>query len=518
MKYTLNRNVWKAGAFSLAACLLWTDAALAAGDTIVYARPQDADSLDAHKVSTTISFQVMQQIYGTLLTLDDKGNVHPGYAEKYEVSDDGLTYRFTIREGIKCHDGSPFDAAAVKWNFDRVTDPDVGSPNGSSYGDVVDTKIEGRDVIVTLGTPYSPLPRFLGGVLSVMMCPSAIQGDDVTGIGAGPWKFVSWDRNNELILERNEDYVNYHPLVKNPGPPYMKRLIFKSIPEGTARMAALRTGEVDFAEPSLPDAAALKDDADYKVYTSPLSGQQAYVAFAHKIPPFDDVRARRAVGYAIDRNACANIAFEGLVEATNCPIAPGLIGEDQALCKQWGTAYDPDRAKALLAELGYGLENPLKAVFSTSPLQGWTECHVIIQQQLREVGIETQIEERQFAAWVDHMSKVNDMTEGTPTLWTMGMSGVDPDYLVFLWQRPGYASQGIDDPVLDKMLLEQRALSGATRVAKLHEIQKFLLENAYEIPTYSPGWFWLSASKSNLEGFFQIQVAMPVFNDVKIGK
>ena len=518
MSFRTLKHVWTVGALGLAAGLIFSDAALAAGDTIIYARPQDADSLDAHKVSTTISFQVMQQIYGTLLSLDDNGNVHPGYAEKYEVSDDGLTYRFTMRQGIKCHDGTPFDAAAVKWNFDRVTDPDVGSPNGSSYGDITSTTVEGNDVVVKLGSAYSPLPRFLGGVLSIMMCPSAIDGDDVKAIGAGPWKFVSWDRNNELVLERNEDYVNVHPLVKNPGPPYMKRLVFKNIPEGAARMAALRSGEVDLAEPSLPDAAQLKDDPDYKVYTSPLSGQQAYVAFAHKIPPFDDVRARRAVGYAIDRNVFADIAFEGLVQATECPIAPGLVGEDQAFCQEHGTAYDPDKAKSLLAELGYGPDNPLDVILSVAPLQGWSESHVIMQQQLREVGINAKMEERQFAAWVDHMSVVNDSTEGTPVVWTMGMSGVDPDYLVFLWQRPGYANQGIEDPILDQMLREQRTLSGDARVQKLKDIQKFLLVNAYEIPTYSPGWFWLSASRANVEGFFQIQVAMPIFNDVKINE
>jgi len=505
---------------SLAVCTvlvgLGAGAAAAATDTIIYARPQDADSLDAHKVSTTISFQVMQQVYNTLFSLDDKGGIHPGMAEKWQVSDDGLTYRFTMRDGVMCHDGSTFDAAAAKWNFDRVTSPETASPNGSSYGEVASTAVEGKDLIVTLKAAYSPLPAFLGGVLSIMMCPSAIQGEDVTAVGTGPWKYVSWDRNNELVLERNEGYKNVHPLIKNPGAPYMKRLVFKTIPEGPARMAALRSGEATFAEPSLADAAELKNDPEYKVYTAPLSGQQAYVAFAHKIPPFDDPRARRAVGYAIDRNACVDIGFQGLVEASACPIAPGLVGHDGAKCEEWGTTYDPDKAKEILAELGYGLDKPLKAIFSVSQLQGWDECHVIIQQQLKEVGIEAEIETRQFAAWVDHMSKVNDMTEGTPTIWTMGMSGVDPDYLVFLWQRPGYANQGIEDATLDGMLREQRALTGEARTAKLLDIQRFLLENGYEIPLFSPGWFWLSASKSNVDGFIQIQVAMPLFNDVQI--
>ena len=508
---------WWAASLCLLVGIGWIAPAFAADDTIIVARPTDSDSLDTHRVSTTISLQVMTQIYGNMVHMDGDANIVGGLAESYSESADGKTYTFKMRPGgVPCHDGTVFDAKAAKWNFDRVSHPDTASPNASSYGGIVGTQIDGDNVIVELEAAYSALPAFLAGPLAHFMCPASIQGDDVTPVGTGPWKFVSWDRNNEIVLERFDNHVNYHPMIDNPGAPLMKRLVFKTITEGPARMAALKTGEVHFAEPSLQDAAEMKSDDEYTVYTSPHSGQQAYIAFAHKIPPFDDVRARRAVGYAVDRNVFANIAFEGLVEATNCPIAPGLLAADQEKCKQWGTSYDPDKARALLAELGYGADNPLEVIMSVSTLQGWDESHVIMQQQLAEVGIVAKMETRQFAAWVDHMSGVNDQTEGTPVVWTMGMSGMDPDYLVFLWQRPGYANQGIDDPVLDKMLREQRALSGDARRDKLFEIQKFLLENAYEIPTWSPGWFWLQASKSNVKGFKQVHMVTPIFNDVTI--
>ena len=145
-----------------------------------------------------------------------------------------------------------------------------------------------------------------------------------------------------------------------------------------------------------------------------------------------------------------------------------------------------------------------------------TNSFVVIQQELKAVGIEAKIETRQFATWVDYMSKKNRETTGTPAIWAMGMSGNDPDYLVLLWQPPGYAGQGIDDPTLQKMLVEQRALSGEARAQKILEIQKFLLTNAYEVPLFSPGWFWLVASKSDVEGFKQGYMTMPLFNDVKL--
>jgi peptide/nickel transport system substrate-binding protein len=503
-----------AAALGAAVCI---GAAQAVGSKdIIFARAQDADSLDPARVSTTISLQVMTQIYDNLLTMDANGNLHPGLASEWKGSNDAKTFTFRIRE-VKCHDGSMFNAAAAKWNIDRVINPATASPNASSFGDIASTTVNGDELTIKLNKPYSPLPGFLANPLSLMMCPSTVQGADIRPVGTGPWRFVSWDRNNQLVLERNPDYRNGDPLVSNPGPPYADRLIFRVIPEGPARMAALRTGEVNFAEPSLQDAAGLAKDKDFKVYTGEKrSGQLAYVGFTAKIPPLNDPRVRQAVGYALDRNAMVEIGFNDLVQAADCPVAPGLQGYDSQKCAEWGQHYDPAKAKELLEQAGYGPDKPLHAELSVSPLQGWDESFVVIQQQLKAVGIDAKIETRQFASWVDYMSKKNRETTGTPAIWTMGMSGNDPDYLVFLWQPPGYAGQGIDDPALQKMLVEQRALSGEARAQKILEIQKFLLTNAYEVPLFSPGWFWLAASKSDVEGFKQGYMTMPIFNDVKL--
>jgi ABC-type transport system substrate-binding protein len=506
----------QAAAAALAAALSLSVAQAAGGKDIIFARIQDADSLDPARVSTTISLQVMTQIYDNLLTMDSEGKLHPGLASEWQGSDDAKTLTLKIRD-VKCHDGSTFDAAAAKWNIDRVIDPKTASPNASSFGDIASTAVDGDTLTIKLNKPYSPLASFLANPLALMMCPSTVHDAEIRPVGTGPWKFVSWDRNNQLILERYPDYQNDNPLVGNPGPPFADRLIFRVIPEGPARMAALRTGEVNFAEPSLQDAADLAKDKNFKVYTGEKrSGQLAYVGFTEKIPPLDDRRVREAVGYALDRDAMVDIGFNGLVQASDCPVAPGLLGFDGKKCAEWGQRYDPEKAKALLKEAGYGPEKPLQVELSVSPLQGWDESYVVMQQELKAVGIDAKIETRQFATWVDYMSKKNQETTGTPAIWTMGMSGNDPDYLVFLWQPPGYAGQGIDDPKLQQMLVEQRGLAGEARAEKILDIQKFLLTNAYEIPLFSPGWFWLVASKSNIEGFKQGYMTMPIFNDVKL--
>ena len=260
-----------------------------------------------------------------------------------------------------------------------------------------------------------------------MACPSTIQGSEVNPVGTGPWKFVEWVRNDRLVLERNPDYANHDPLVSNPGPPYAGRLIFRVIPEGPARMAALKTGEVTFAEPSLQDASDLVKDKAYTLYTGAgRTGQLAYVGFTAKIPPLNDVRVRRAIDYALDRDAMVDIGFNGLVKASLCPVAPGLLGYDPKKCAEWATSYDPAKAKALLKEAGFGPDHPLDLMLSVSPLQGWDESDVVMQQELKAVGINAKIEQRQFATWVDYMSVKNRETTGTPAIWTMGMSGPDP--------------------------------------------------------------------------------------------
>ena len=241
--------------------------ALADSGDIIFDRSQDAESLDAARVSTTLSLQVMGQIYETLLNLDSKGQIVGGLASAYQASRDNKTFTFQIRSNIKCQDGSIFDAASAKWNIDRTINPKTGSPNASSYGDITGTSVAGNRLTITLAEPYSPLPTFLTSVQSLMMCPSTVHGANITPIGTGPWRFVDWARNDRIILARNPDFINYNPLVTDHGPPFEKRLIFRVVPEGSLRVAALKTGQATFVEPSLADATDLTKDKDYKVYT-----------------------------------------------------------------------------------------------------------------------------------------------------------------------------------------------------------------------------------------------------------
>lgn len=515
---TMPSSAAKRGPLAAALVLAASVAALpASAASLTIARSVDADSLDPQKTGTTQSLQITNLIFDTLLTMDKDGSVHPGLADKWTVSDDGKAYAFTIRDGVKCHDGSTFDAAAVKFNIDRAIDPATVNPNASAWGPITATSVAGNVVTVKLSEPYGPFASFLTNIQSSLICPSSISGAEFKPIGTGPFKFMNWTRNDSIELEANGDYKNVNPLIQNPGRPYIDKLTMKVIPEAVARMAALRSGEVDMAEPSLEEAGDLKSDAGFKVYAADLSGQQMVAAFTWKIKPLDNPDIRKAIGMAMNRDAYANIAFEGLVGTGNCPVAPNLFATDQALCATWGVKYDPDAAKALMAKAGYGPDHRLKVKLLVHKLPGWDQMHQIMQQDLAAIGVDAEIETREVAAFFDYMKGVNEKTDGEPAVWTMGMSGVDPDYLYFLWKRPGFVNMGLNADV-DAMLEEQRQLSGDARAAKIHDVEKYLMENAYAVPLLSPGWGWLMASTSKIDGFKMGFMVSLLFNDVKVAQ
>ena len=500
-------------ALALGGSIVITGAAAASELTV--ARAVDADSLDPHKASTTQSLQVTSAIFDTLLTMGADGSIHPGLASAWEVSQDGLTYTFTIRDGIKCHDGTTFDAAAAKASFDRALDPTTLNPNVSAWGPIKSTEANGNHVVVKLSERYGPFTSFLTSIQAGFICPASVADKEFKPIGTGPFKLESWVRNDRIVLTANDAYVNQNPLVENPGRPYIDKVTLKVIPEAVARMAALRAGEVDIVEPSLEEAADLKQDSAYKVYSADLSGQQVLAAFTWRIPPLDNPEIRKAIGMAMNKQAYADIAFEGLVSTANCTVAPNLFGIDQGLCAKWGVHYDPEAAKAIMAKAGYTPEHPLKVDLLVHKLPGWDQMHQIMQQDLAAIGVEADIQTREVAAFFDFMTQTNLKTDIKPAVWTMGMSGVDPDYMYFLWKRPGFVNMGINEQ-LDQILTEQRALTGEARAKKIQEGDRYLLENAYAVPLLSPGWNWLMASSAKIEGFKLGWMVSLIFNDVRV--
>jgi peptide/nickel transport system substrate-binding protein len=183
------------------------------------AREFDAEGLDPHKHGGTRSMQVTNLIFDTLLSMDRDGVIHPGLATSWHAWEDGKTYTLTIRDGVKCHDGTVLDAAAVKASIDRAIDRATLNPNAESWGPITSTGVSGNVIRIELSEPFAPFLSFLTSMPSAIICPGSLIGGKYRPVGTGPFKLDKWTRNDRMELVANPDYRNFNPLIENPGRP-----------------------------------------------------------------------------------------------------------------------------------------------------------------------------------------------------------------------------------------------------------------------------------------------------------
>ncbi len=491
-----------------------------AGGTLVYARDGDADSLDPHKTTTTLSYQVMSQIYDTLVGFDADANIKPNVAKSWEISPDGTQYTFHLQEGVTFHDGTPLNAAAVKFTFDRFVAPETKNPLQSSVGPLKGTEaVDDLTVRMTYTTPFAPLLSFLTGVSIVS--PTAVQkyGDDFGNnpVGSGPFKFKEWVKGDRIALERFDGFKGFHPMFKHQGPAYLDGVTYRTMPEQQARIAALDTGEVNIAEPPLEEIDRLQGDDKYSLYIAENTGELIFFEFAVHRAPFNDERVRKAVGFGVDRDAIIDIGLNGLSQPATCTVGPGIAGGNSEVCTTHGFSHDPEKAKALLKEAGYG-DKKLPVTLATWTGSNREQVAQLVQNQLNEVGFDVKLETMDIGTLNARVKQENDTKEGGGFFDMMGWAWQDPDILYALFHSPGWVD-GYSDPALDKMLEEQRRTTDPTkRLALIDQIQQFILDHAAMVPLYSPGWNWILASQSNIKGFQFAPFNLALLQDVYVAE
>ncbi len=289
---------------------------------------------------------------------------------------------------------------------------------------------------------------FLADSFSSIICDSnkGVDGFGTTSaIGSGPWKLESWTKGDKIVLKKNETYQNFGKLAENKGAPYMDGLVITTVPEPQARLAGLKTGAIQIAEPPLDDVPALKESGELKIVIAENTGQNVFWEFAVHRPPFDDERARQAVASATDAAAAIELVYGDLSIPEKCPISRGVFGNDQDFCAAHGQAYDPEKAKALLGELGYGPDKPLEVT-----MIAWTggkrdKLAEVFQSQLAEVGIKANIEIMDIGTMNARVRQENEKPEGPGSMDMMTWSWYDPDILYALWHSPG-AYRGYTSP------------------------------------------------------------------------
>lgn len=364
-----------------------------ADKTLIIARQSDANNLDPHFISAINAASVVQhKVYEGLIQRDENMDFKPMLSTEWKQVDD-LTWEFALRQGVAFHDGTPFNAEAVKATIDRVQDEKVGSPRASQFQMVKEVKVvDEYTVQFILEYPYAPLLSILANHEGSIISPKAIEqyGKDLTKhpVGTGPFVFESWTPGQEIVLAKNEKYWGEKVGIK--------KAIFKVVPEDTTRIAMVETGEAHIAEPlPVTEIERVKNSPQLDLYRSEGLGTE-FIGFNSKKKPFDDVRVRQAINYAIETDAIIQGVYNNVGTKANSAMGPKVLGYHEGLK---GYEFDPAKAKALLAEAGY--PNGFKTTIWTGDRKERINTAEVIQSQLKGIGIEVEVKVLEYGAYLD---------------------------------------------------------------------------------------------------------------------
>jgi ABC-type transport system substrate-binding protein len=465
----------------------------ASGGTLIVAYDADPEILDPHNTTALIAGRVIALTNENLVTRDYDGVIQPGLAESWDVSDDGLTYTFTLREGVIFHSGKDFTSEDVKYTFERWQGNE-SSPTAYTI-DPIDT-VDAPDpltVVFNLSEPYNIFLDQLSGAWAVMLHQEAVEeAGDNYGVsvvdGTGPFRFVSWDRNQRIVLERFDEYAWGAPIFDNAGPAHLDGVEIRVIPEAATRMAEFQAGNVHIVQ-NVPaaDVARLDGDPDVSIVQYDQL-QTTYLGINMAKSPTDDVNVRQAMNYAINKDEIVEGAFFGLGTPARThlhPNTPNFWEESLDIAP----TFDPDRARELLEEAGWvegndgirekdgvRLEMPFWVINNTETvLQAQ-----IIEQQLEQVGIRMDTIQYEESAWFEAARS------GEQVAFTIGVFYENADNLYFYFhsrQMPAPNRFSMDDPEVDQWLDDSRSNPDQEAVDEAYvNVQRRLIEEAPTVP------------------------------------
>jgi peptide/nickel transport system substrate-binding protein len=487
-----------------------------AGGTVRIARGQESDTLDPHKTALLVAHEVCWQIYDSLIYLDETGKVFPGVAQSWTFSEDHKAVTFKLRPNVKFHDGTPFNAEAVKFTVERHVNPATASPTGWILG-----PIDHVEVIDDLTCAYhykAPFVALWVG-LSYSYCapvsPAAVKkfGDQFgrNPVGTGPFKFVAWQPDQGISLARNDEHDWATPMYANKGKPWLEGASYVVIPEDATRLAALASGDIDLVSgtDSVPvdKLKQLKDTKGLAIYTRPAVG--LYYSYINtKIKPLDDVRVRKAINYAVDKQKIITLVLDGWGKPAYSPVGSAFADYNPAV-EKIGYAHDPDKAKALMQEAGQQAGFTLDYLVIEGP--AYRRVAEIIQQDLAPLNI-----------------KVNIQTFPVGELFAMapkGKAGMvffyytysDPD-LIYALLKTGQAMSWAfqSDAELDGWLDQQRVeFDAAKRKALLYKVQERAVDQALWLYLYEG--VYAAAMQDKLKGLTLDTVGFHHLQDLSLG-
>lgn len=476
------------------------------GGTLVYATDREPTCLDPHVAGDMPQVFVAQQYLDSLVSMDEQGRIGPWLATRWEVSADGLSYTFHLRDDVRFTDGTPFDAEAVKANLDHMANPKTQSSTAGGYirqyrgTDIVDA----HTAVVHLSSPYAAFLEVLAQGFLGIQSPTALKRPrDVnceSPVGSGPFKVVRWERQSQVELVRNPDYHWAPPTAKHQGPAYLDRILWKFIQEPSVRFASLQAGEVDVIETLPPEShEAARRNPDLKVIVAQRPGNPTNGTLNLRRPPFDDRRVREAFVRSADIEGALKSVYFGEFPRAGGPlsVATPFYSPDFEHLQD----HDPARAARLLDEAGWTGRDAegyrtrdgkrLRVVTlvgnRTSPSEQtlWEQ----VQATARAVGIEVVLEQMsdaqvtaRQAAW-DYDIRLGYWNTNTPDVLRIifGSAFIQPAGVGGYHQNSAGYSDARFDALMDQALATQ---DPAIRRELYRQAQARIASEYLELTTY----------------------------------
>lgn len=466
------------------------------GGRVVMGITVDPDGLDPHRTAAASTFEITANVFDTLVGVEVDGTLVPCLARDWDVSDDGLTLTFALREGATFSNGKPCDAAAVAASFARLVEPD--SPRLTQYeGYTFEADGDWTLVVRMAQLNVAALTDF-AYAWSAVVDASSLDASR-TPAGTGPYVVASWSPQQSVVLEANPSYWGDAPAVGT--------VEFRVLPDATSQTSSLRSGAVDLVMASSEQVQSFEDDASFQLIQAPQNGVQL-MAMNCKSGPLADVRVRRAINHAVNKDQLIESVWWGLGEKIGSHFPTMLAGYVDCNDR---FPYDVDKASELLAEAGWedGFTVRMRL---PKDYQMYVDAGQIIADMLSRVGISCDVEIVEWATWLDEVytGRDYDMT-------VVGHTGrLDPITLLARYASDSsenyfnYASDEVDEI----LALYRTELDESVRAGYVERIQEILADDVPAVYIQDPITTYIASRR--IAGFAMYPIDVYEFKDVSI--
>ncbi|MEE8326787.1 MAG: ABC transporter substrate-binding protein [candidate division NC10 bacterium] len=507
---------------TLVVCFAFAGPALAAkpkkGGTLVFGRGGDSVGLDPAYETDGNSFMICDNIYEALVAYkDETTDVEPGLAKSWDISKDGKTYTFHLREGVNFHDGTPFNADAVVFSIGRM----MKERNVKFFADDIEIPAQDRPpeywvsmemddtigsieatgmytVVFKLKRVEAPFIANMGMDFADIISPTAFMKDPKAfvrnPVGTGPFRFVKWVSDDRIILEKYKDYWD------KSGGPYLDRIIFRAIPENSVRFLELKAGSIDILQFPNPADIALVDK-DMKLKKVSQSGMNVgYLSFNHTKKLWQNLALRQAVAHAINRQAIVDNIYQGMGQLAKNGIPPTMWGYNDDVP---GYKYDPELAKKKLAEAGYpgGKGLPELKLWSMPVPRPYNpeglKVGIAMISDLAKVGIKASVTSYDWGTYLKRQREQPDDMDMFQLGWT-GDNGDPDNFLAVLFDglaSPSIRTQWKNERYHELMLQGKQTIDQAKRAEIYKEAQQLMFDDVATIPVAHSTVIWPMSTK-----------------------